>query len=88
MVDQNKSIETLKTQVDQVGTDIESLKTETSEELKKAKAEIIEKNALTAKQEIAQKLETLKGLTDEKSKTDTAKLEEMLKTLETTKVLK
>lgn len=88
MTPTNKSIETLKTQVDKVSTDIESLKTETSEELKKAKAEIIEKNAGIVKVEITQKLETLKWLTDEKSKTDAAKLEEMLKTLETTKVLK
>lgn len=77
------NIETLQSQVDQVKTDLDILKTETNEALKKSKAEAAADKVKNAKEEITKKLEALKGLSDENSKADVVKLEAMLKTLET-----
>ena len=75
-------IETLQTQVSHVKTDLDALKKETSEENKKTKAETIEKDVTTTKEAINKKLEELKKLGEEKNKTDIAKLEAMLVTLD------
>lgn len=77
------SIETLQQQVNQVKTDLEALKIETNEAFKKTKAEAAADKVKNAKEEITKKLEALRGLTDANSQADIAKLEAMLKTLET-----
>lgn len=78
----NNTIETLQTQVDQVKIDLDILKEETSESLKKSKAEAAADKLKSTKEEISKKIEALKGLTDANSKADIIKLESMLKTLE------
>ncbi|MEI6672138.1 MAG: hypothetical protein WCL02_01965 [bacterium] len=83
MTPTNKSIETLKTQVDQVTIDLNDLKTETSEDIRKTKAETLEKNTETTKETINKKIEELKILGEEKNKSDISKLEAMLVGLKT-----
>ena len=82
MTDQTKNIETLQTDVNEIARDLADLKNETSETLKKNKAEAAADKLKTTKEEITKKLEVLKGLTDANSQADIAKLEAMLITLE------
>lgn len=88
MIPPKKSIETLSTQVDEVKTDLDAVTKETSQELKKTKEQMASEKAKATKLEITQKLDTLKGLTDDKSKADAVRLEAMLKTLDSLAVLK
>ena len=88
MIPPKKSIETLSTQVDEVKTDLDAVTKETSQELKKTKEQVASEKAKSTKLEITQKLDTLKGLTDDKSKADAVRLEAMLKTLDSLAVLK
>jgi ElaB/YqjD/DUF883 family membrane-anchored ribosome-binding protein len=60
MTDQTKNIETLQTDVNEIARDLADLKNETSETLKKNKAEAAAEKIKTAKEEITKKLEALK----------------------------
>lgn len=82
MINQDTSIETLQTQVRQVTIDIDAVKSETSDTLKKLKAEAAVNKIKSTKEEITKKLEVLNKLTDANAKADVAKLEAMLVTLE------
>lgn len=82
MTNQDTSIETLQTQVRQVTIDIDAVKSETSDTLKKLKAEAAVNKIKSTKEEITKKLEVLNKLTDANAKADVAKLEAMLVTLE------
>lgn len=82
MTSPNNTIEILHQQVDQVKIDLENLKTETSESLKKSKAEAAADKLKNTKEEITKKLDALKGLTDATSQADVAELEALLVTLE------
>ncbi len=53
-------LEELQTQVDQVKIDLDSLKAETSEEIKRTKAAAIEKDVAATKEAIKKELDTLK----------------------------
>lgn len=53
-------LEELQTQVDQVRIDLDLLKKETSEEIKKTKAEAIEKDVAATKEAIKKELDLLK----------------------------
>lgn|GEM_PF-4994388 len=82
MTDQNKSVETLQMDVDQVTADLAEAKKLTDEALKKAKAEeatvkaeTTENQVKTAKEEANKKLEALKGKIDATSKIEITKLE-------------
>ena len=82
MTDQNKSIETLQMDVDQVTTDLAEAKKLTDEALKKTKveaaavkAEVTENKVKTAKEEANKKLEALKGKIDATSKIEITRLE-------------
>ena len=88
MVPTQKTIETLSTQVAEVKTDLDAVTKETSQELKKTKEQLASEKAKTTKLEITQKLDALKGLSDDKSKADVVKLEAMIKTLDSLAVLK
>lgn len=75
------NIEALKKQVDEVKIDLNSLKNETNESLKKTKAEVAAEKIEKTKGEINKKLEELNGLTDAKSQEEITQLETMLTTL-------
>ncbi|MCX6823655.1 MAG: hypothetical protein NT085_00815 [candidate division SR1 bacterium] len=76
-------IDELQTQVDQVSTDLASLKTETNETIKKTKIEEAAVKVKTTKELITKEIDALKGLTDTISIENKAKLEKMFTTLET-----
>lgn len=79
------SIDELQTQVDQVGTDLTSLKTETDEAIRKTKVQEIELDAKAAKDTIQKELGVLKWMwsTNLTIQENITKLETMLTTLET-----
>ncbi len=93
------NIETLKTEVDQVKIDLDACKAETSEEIKKSKAEaavlrteVIEKKVKAAKEEIIAKITALEAKTDATSKAeviaykaDLATIEERLTSIDASK---
>ncbi len=82
MTNQTTNIETFQTEVNEIAKDLADLKNETSETLKKNKAEAAADKLKTTKEEITKKIEALKWLTDANSQADIAKLETMLLTLE------
>jgi hypothetical protein len=79
-------IEKLQKQVDQVKLDLDSLKTETSEDNRKNKAETLEQDMLSTKEAIRKELDALKGSTDLLSIQMTKKLEDMLVALEVSNI--
>jgi len=83
MSDPIKSVEILQSEVDQVKTDLDDLKTEANEKTKKDKTEAAAKKMKTTKEEINKKIEALKGLGEENNQADILKLEAMLVTLNT-----
>lgn len=99
MVAQNKNVETLQTEVNQVAADLVEAKKQTDEMLKKTKAEAAAlktettlDEVKTAKEDANKKLKALEGKTDAISKAEVIKLqseidtyEEMLKALDSSK---
>lgn len=90
MTDQNKNVETLQTDVDQVAADLIETKKLTNETLKKSKveaaaikAEVAANKVKTAKEDATKKLEALSGKTDATSKLEIIKLETEIKKYET-----
>lgn len=90
MTDQNKSVETLQTDVDKIAADLVEAKKLTDETLKKTKAEaaaikaeVIANEVKTAKETANKKLEALAGKTDATSKAEIVKLEAEIKKYET-----
>jgi len=73
----------LQSQVDQVKTDLESLKKETSEEVKEKKTQETQQKINTTKEAISKKLAELEALNDATMATDIQKLKDMLLSLET-----